>query len=496
MGSVARACDGSDCSGTVYSDLVTFDWLSMPLTAQTANGLTQTIAYDLRGGALSATTVQAASTLLQEDLRNMQSADNENPCPGDASISNYAGGLLIARQLAGDGLPPADQGVWSCYTYDGAGRLVETDNYVANGQDWTGRGSSLYAYDPNGNLMAAEIGATTPLAKQGAARALPRPLEPAAASRAAKPAQGATAKAPFAVGDGTGMSYARSGNDQISQATLASGNQVELAYDPNYGEVMSIASVGSGYAMAFSLDPQTRKVVNETVTSESTNAAVLAVDMAYDGSGRRISRTVIDPVSAATSSTDYWYGSGIDPLVIVRDGISYRLIQGILIEQRTGDAAPVAQYYVFNDHLGSVRMVTDAAGEVVESIGYDGDWGRTRIEGQASVTSYDSMSALWRFQGREQDTFPLSRLGIDDTALAGWLDDLQLYHFHFREYAAGFAAFLSIDPAGQDASPYMAFGDNPANAVDPDGGWWQPMACSSFSFPPTGEPSWQFVGSR
>ena len=100
--------------------------------------------------------------------------------------------------------------------------------------------------------------------------------------------------------------------------------------------------------------------------------------------------------------------------------------------------------------------------------------------GQASVTSYDSMSALWRFQGREQDTFPLSRLGIDDTALAGWLDDLQLYHFHYREYAAGFAAFLSIDPAGQDASPYMAFGDNPVNAVDPDGGWWQPLA-SSFS---------------
>ena len=114
--------------------------------------------------------------------------------------------------------------------------------------------------------------------------------------------------------------------------------------------------------------------------------------------------------------------------------------------------------------------------------------------GQASVTSYDSMSALWRFQGREQDTFPLSRLGIDDTALAAWLDDLQLYHFHYREYAAGFAAFLSIDPAGQDASPYMAFGDNPVNAVDPDGGWWQ-LALGEFVFALFWAPFWSLGAS-
>ncbi|HKQ95425.1 MAG TPA: hypothetical protein VJS40_07445, partial [Aestuariivirgaceae bacterium] len=207
----------------------------------------------------------------------------------------------------------------------------------------------------------------------------------------------------------------------------------------------------------------------------ATDAAVLAVDMAYDGSGRRTGRTVSNPATSETSTTDYWYGSGIDPLVIVRDGVSYRVIQGILIEQRQGDAEPVAQYFVFNDHLGSVRMVTDADGEVVESIGYDGDWGLTRIAGQASPSSYDAMTAFWRFQGKEQETFPLSRLGIDDTSLAAWLDDIQLYHFHYREYGAGLGAFLSIDPAGQDSSPYMAFGDNPANAVDPDGGAWRPL---------------------
>ncbi|HJT91694.1 MAG TPA: hypothetical protein VJ777_07080, partial [Mycobacterium sp.] len=476
LGSAVRSCDGADCSGTVYTDLVAFDWLGMALTAQASNGIAQTISYDLRGSALSAVTQKDGATLMQETLRSMQSADNDNPCPGNAATPNFAGGLLIGRQLGGDGLPSQDQGIWSCYGYDGAGRLVETDNYLADGQSWTGQGRSVYAYDPNGNLTSAAIGVSSPAAKQGALRIKPSVLTPAgAAGTAAKPALGSLARTAPDVGAATAMSYVRSGNDQIAQATLASGNQVELAYDPTYGDVMSVASSVAGHAMAISRDPQTRKVVNETIASQSTNAAVLAVDMAYDGLGRRTGRTVSNPATSETSTTDYWYGSGIDPLVIVRDGVSYRVIQGILIEQRQGDAEPVAQYFVFNDHLGSVRMVTDADGAVVESIGYDGDWGLTRIAGQASPSSYDAMTAFWRFQGKEQETFPLSRLGIDDTALAAWLDDMQLYHFHYREYGAGLGAFLAIDPAGQDSSPYMAFGGNPANAVDPDGGWWRPV---------------------
>ncbi|HAS42994.1 MAG TPA: hypothetical protein DCS93_21115 [Microscillaceae bacterium] len=47
--------------------------------------------------------------------------------------------------------------------------------------------------------------------------------------------------------------------------------------------------------------------------------------------------------------------------------------------------------------------------------------------------------------------------------------ELNLYDFHARQYDPVLGRFVGVDPKGQFASPYVAMGNNPVNAVDPDG---------------------------
>jgi len=156
------------------------------------------------------------------------------------------------------------------------------------------------------------------------------------------------------------------------------------------------------------------------------------------------------------------------PLVVERDGTTYRMLGGLVIEERVNGKAGT-QYYPHRDYTSSVRVVTDGTGAVAASLGYDGDWGLARIQGQDYVASDAGMEAFYRFQSQEAEVFPLSALNISDEALESWLDELQLHHFPYREYSAGPAIFLSHDPAGQSISPYAAFGANPANITDPTG---------------------------
>jgi hypothetical protein len=163
-----------------------------------------------------------------------------------------------------------------------------------------------------------------------------------------------------------------------------------------------------------------------------------------------------------TSSTSYWYGGELNPLVVTRDGVSYRLIGKSVVEMLGSE---VTRTYAHADHLGSLRMVTDDGGEVVQSLSYD-DYGLTRIAGESTAATDGSMASLYRFQGQEQEVFP----GIDDPSLAAWLDQIQLYHFPWRDYATGLAAFTETDPFPTPESLYSALTANPVNVTDETGG--------------------------
>ncbi len=83
-------------------------------------------------------------------------------------------------------------------------------------------------------------------------------------------------------------------------------------------------------------------------------------------------------------------------------------------------------------------------------------------------TAYDDESRpaqLYKFNGNEV----LEGNGIPST--------LNLMNFNARLYNPALGVFLAVDPQNQFSNPYLAFGNNPTNTIDPDGefAWFIPI---------------------
>lgn len=290
-------------------------------------------------------------------------------------------------------------------------------------------------------------------------------------------------------GSGSGSPWAcfvRSGSDQIMAATLSDIGNISPTYDLTYGYLTSLT--GDNYALHYGYDAYTGKQSSQTLyrtgSSDGPTALFNAAQM-YDAYGRLIQRVINDgQPSPTTGNTTYWYGPQLlKPLVVERsvdsgnaDGKPGRIVYlGDEVLAIEPDSSVTETRYPLADHLGSIRVVLDGAGTTQQSLGYD-EWGRTSVSGAASAVEATDIDLLFRFQGIEQQIFPLTALGVDDSAALAWLDGLAQYHYHGREYAGALASFLDMDPRASSVSPYGAFSGNPANFIDPDG-----MAARSWS---------------
>jgi len=111
------------------------------------------------------------------------------------------------------------------------------------------------------------------------------------------------------------------------------------------------------------------------------------------------------------------------------------------------DGAVQPEYHV-NDYLCSVRVVTDARGEVLERNDYSG-FGKRLASSAGSANRY-------RFSGKEEQGF----------AGVPWQD------FGARMYDPDLARWTTPDPLADKypgISPYVYCNDNPVNIVDTDG---------------------------
>jgi RHS repeat-associated protein len=113
--------------------------------------------------------------------------------------------------------------------------------------------------------------------------------------------------------------------------------------------------------------------------------------------------------------------------------------------KKDGSVSP--EYHV-NDYLCSVRVVTDADGEVLERNDYSG-FGKRLTSSAGSANRY-------RFSGKEEQAF----------AGLAWQD------FGARMYDPDLARWTAPDPLAEKypgISPYVYCNDNPVNIVDTDG---------------------------
>jgi RHS repeat-associated protein len=110
-----------------------------------------------------------------------------------------------------------------------------------------------------------------------------------------------------------------------------------------------------------------------------------------------------------------------------------------------------ANYYI-TDHLGSVRAVTDAEGEVLDTFDY--------MPYGSEISSRSSTTTDYRFTGKERQS--MVNNSIYDS---------------FARFQNTYGRFMSIDPKAESfyhISPYTYCAGDPVNLVDPDGEAWKP----------------------
>ena len=185
------------------------------------------------------------------------------------------------------------------------------------------------------------------------------------------------------------------------------------------------------------------KVVEKTGAAAADG--VVKAEYLYSADG--IKQRVVD----ATGSNGYLY---LGTLVLSKSGESYALSSTEFGGGRIIGAAnnSCLAYYYGTDHLGSVRVITDGSGSVVERNDYYPLGMRT-----ATDNSYPQLTAnLYKYNGKEVQT--IGGLGFTDYG-ARMYDDFTGRWFVPDPLAEKYASM----------SPYMYCSGNPIMYVDTDG---------------------------
>ena len=319
----------------------------------------------------------------------------------------FANGRLAQLTHTAGATPLADFG----YGYNGVGNvtqiaeLTQTRNFAYDDlQRLTAGGTAAapesYAYDPEGNRTASHLSAshTTDTANrlsEDDSFCYAYDLNGNLANKTAKVAGICT---------GAVTSYTYDAQDQLIRIDFPDLTFAAYRYD------------GSGR--------RTEKDVNGSVTRYVYDFSAILLE--YDGAASLLAR--------------YSHGQRVDqPLAVARDLDS------------SGAFEAGEQFYYQADHQGSLRKVTDAAGQLVNSYDYDA-YGNIEASVEGIVNPFT-------YTGREFDA------------------ESGLYFYRARYYDPATGRFLSEDPigfGGGDVNLYRYVFNNPANFTDPSG--LQPQA--------------------
>jgi RHS repeat-associated protein len=205
-----------------------------------------------------------------------------------------------------------------------------------------------------------------------------------------------------------GASFGYDANGNLTSKSDASGS---WSYNWDYENRLKQASKSGGVSVTYSHDALGRRIQGTSSTSGATK-------FVYDGAD-----VIRDLDAGGGTLADYLNGPGIDN----------KLRQTV-----SGTVA-----YFTTDHLGSTRVVTDASGNAIASVGYDSF---------GSVTS-GSASTRYTYSGREIDA------------------DTGLLYYRARWYEPQQGRFVSEDPIGLAGGinlfAYVA--NNPLLFSDPSG---------------------------
>jgi len=221
----------------------------------------------------------------------------------------------------------------------------------------------------------------------------------------------------------------------------------------------------AGWGLSYDLNGNTTQKGTQHITYDYRNQVVSIADpdktinWNYDPLGRRIQQIVSG--GSQTDATNYYYSG--NQVIEERDGndnVLRQFVYGkgideiVRMDKYTGTTS--APYYFHTNAIGSTTAVTDANGDVVESVDYDLYGMPTFKSPDGTVLSKSSIGNNILFQGREYD------------------EESNLYYYRARYYDPIMGRFLQTDPMGYKDSMnlYQGFNMNPVNFVDPLGLDW------------------------
>lgn len=294
---------------------------------------------------------------------------------------------------------------------------------------------------------------------------------------------GATTKETFA------FSYDKAGRLLNSERYLGTSSSSDnciteksIGYDRS-GNLTSLVRYDSGGSVAetlsYSYSGPKRTTWSYDAHANVTSDPQAGLSLAWNV--RDLPRTLSS--SSASTQRDY-LADGV--LAQIYDGTNTRLYLGDMVFNKSsngtvslesagweggrllaGTGADKTLYYV-TDHVGSIRVVKDGAGNVRQRFDYYPYGAVSRVWTSSSTT--DNSEKRYRFEGKE-----IAGSALTDLAGVGTAPGAPYFDFGARLYAPRTATWLSPDPLAEryyGHSPYLFCAANPVRFVDPTGTDW------------------------
>ena len=354
------------------------------------NGVTDNLQYNIQGWGTVSQTVKGSETLYSQRLSYYDAEKGSGLYNGNISEWRMQQGTNAASTYR--------------YGYDGLGRLTTSSRYAGSGtsatNSWCERGID---YDLNGNIVTLQRFGSNSITVED------------------------------------NLVYGYTGNRLTALTGSSQGGALNASYSYDAGGNM-LYDGRRGLGISYNILNLPAKVVEKT----GATAADGAVKAEYLYSADGIKQRVVD----GTGSNGYLY---LGTLVLSKSGDSYSLASTGFGGGRIIGAAnnSCLAYYYGTDHLGSVRVITDGSGSVVERNDYYPMGMRT-----ATGNSYPQLTAnLYKYNGKEVQT--VGGLGFTD--------------YGARMYDDFTGRWFVPDPLAEEtvwSSPFSFNQNNPINRID------------------------------
>ncbi len=253
-------------------------------------------------------------------------------------------------------------------------------------------------------------------------------------------------------------SYDANGNRTTSGFSTGTGNELLSDGTWNYkydaaGNTILKTNISSGEYWTYTWNDANQLTVAADYQSNGT--LIQSVTFQYDVFGNRVEEDVYNASTQVTTVTKFAYNANGN--IWADLNASNQLVDRRLFVNVNGQTQPFARIDASNnvswyltDHLGSIRLITDNTGTVIDQIDYDA-WGN--ITNETNPTNGDT----YKYASGQYDT----TLGMS----------LHAQNSTGRWYMASNGNWLNADPTGLAAgpNPYDYVGNNSTNAIDPSG---------------------------